>query len=260
MGQSRYGPLPRTRNWRAVVQLFDQAPRISTEDVALATVRAAHSKINAQQNNPALAHCIWLLVQLPQAAREDKLPEFLERLEASPDAARSAGSLLAALSHHLLRFSLEQPNNSALSEIVPLAFKETISRIVAQPTIHLFGMRSEELRSTLRRYSEGRAFAEAAEVFFGSFLRRTLLYFLSKEAGNHVGPAAGFDDAAAYGEFEEAIRTYSQERVKIVTEFAADWHGKHVWKGEASEQRARGFAAVCLRKLLQELQVEERSE
>ncbi len=143
MGQSRYGLLPRTRNWRTVVELLDPAPRVPTENVGLATLRAARSRINAQCNNPLLSHCLWLLIHLGQAARADKLPEFLEGLDVSPAASRSPGSLLAGPSHHLLRFSLEKPHNSALSEIVPLAFKESISRMLTQPTLHPFGMSAE---------------------------------------------------------------------------------------------------------------------
>jgi hypothetical protein len=241
------------------VELLDQAPQVPTENIAIATLRAARSKINAQRNNPTFSHCVWLLVHLPQAARGDKLPGFLEGLDVSSEAGQSPGSFLAALSHHLLRFSFQQPHDSALSEIVPLAFKEAVSRMLSQPTVHLFGMSGEEVRSALRRYSEGPAFADCAATFFGSFLKRTLLYFLSKEVGNHVGPTSGFEDTAAYGEFEDAIRRYCQERAKIVSEFAADWHGKYVWKGEASENRVKGFVAVCLRKLFEELQVEERA-
>lgn len=257
MGQSRYGPLPRTRNWRRVVELLDRGSSVHTEDIALAALRAARAKISSQRNNPVLSHCISLLVQLPLAAKGNNLAEFLEELGIPRDASGSPANLLAGLSSHLSRFSFEKPHLSALSEIIPLAFKETFSRILSQPTLHLFGLSAEEIRSTLRRYSDGAGFAEGVSVFFGSFLRRSLLYFLSKEVGNHVGPAAGFEDAAALEQFEEATRKYCQERATILSEFAADWHGKHVWKGEHSEERVRGFVAVCLRKLLEELQVED---
>ena len=67
MGHVRLGRLPQTRKWRNVVDLLEaSAP---TDRIAAASADAAEASLRSAASDSALAHSVWLLTQLPIAAR-----------------------------------------------------------------------------------------------------------------------------------------------------------------------------------------------
>ena len=67
MGHTRLGELPRTRKWREVVGLL--ACGAGAAQIANATLDAAERGLNLAADDTALVETIWLLTQLPLAAR-----------------------------------------------------------------------------------------------------------------------------------------------------------------------------------------------
>ena len=75
MGHIRLGQLPAGKRWKQVVELLRVGGGVS--QLAAATARAAETELQSAKGDPALAYTVWLLTQLPLAARS---PQFAARL------------------------------------------------------------------------------------------------------------------------------------------------------------------------------------
>jgi len=77
MGHIRLGELPRTRKWVQVVGLIEGGA--GTAQVANATITAAECGLSLASEDKGLVDTIWLLTQLPLAAKSDNFAESLRR-------------------------------------------------------------------------------------------------------------------------------------------------------------------------------------
>ena len=73
MGHIRLKHLPATRKWDGVVALI--AGGADADDVARASADAAEQALQEARDDPAVGHSLWLLTQIPLAARA---PNFAE--------------------------------------------------------------------------------------------------------------------------------------------------------------------------------------
>src|SRR5437016_568302 len=78
MGHQHLGTLPRSRKWRQVIQLISGGADV--QDVAAATSIAAENQMADASNDPAVKHAVWLLTQIPIAARKDDFAVELTKL------------------------------------------------------------------------------------------------------------------------------------------------------------------------------------
>src|SRR5450631_2909576 len=78
MGHQHLGTLPRSRRWREVIQLISGGAAVET--VAAATSAAAEQQMVDASDDPALKHSVWLLTQIPTAARKKDFGFELRKL------------------------------------------------------------------------------------------------------------------------------------------------------------------------------------
>jgi hypothetical protein len=78
MGHQHFGTLPGSRKWRQVVQLISGGADV--RDVAAATSAAAEQQMTDASNDPAVKHAVWLLTQIPTAARKQDFVSELRKL------------------------------------------------------------------------------------------------------------------------------------------------------------------------------------
>ena len=255
MGHTRVGRLPRTVRWIAVLDALEDMG-VPTADVSDSTLWAAHASLRRNPFDLAATECFDLIIHLSSAARYDRLLSAAGERGIQLDEETSARAFVAACSHHLSdRFS--EANCSYLSSnIASRAFTEVLTKQLAARTGTLFGSDMETVRGELRALYAGEAFGRFARDFYAVLLRRTLLYFLSKEIPNHVGPDKRFEGVMAAVEFEDELERYSYERARIVQEFAGDWYGRRLRGAPPSLQEIRSFTGYGLSKLAAELSVE----
>ena len=79
MGHIRLGTLPRTRKWIEVLDLIGGGA--GSLEVAAATMDASDRGLAGAAKDPGLVHSVWLLTQIPLAARSD---DFAGRLQQLP--------------------------------------------------------------------------------------------------------------------------------------------------------------------------------
>ena len=106
MGHTRLGNLPRTRKWQEVVALIEGGAGCA--QVANATITAAERGLNLAAEDKGLVETLWLLTQLPLAARHDDFAGALRSVGQMSEVARM-GADGAAISLELLRQLAEHP-------------------------------------------------------------------------------------------------------------------------------------------------------
>jgi hypothetical protein len=78
MGHQHLGTLPRSRRWREVIDLISGGANV--QNVAAATSAAAEHQMLDASDDPAVKHSVWLLTQIPTAARNADFAVELRKL------------------------------------------------------------------------------------------------------------------------------------------------------------------------------------
>ena len=258
MGHIRLSELPRTRKWDKVVELLKGEADASA--VAAGAMEAAQKGFQKAAEDEGLARTIWLLTQLPLAARN---PQYLQRLKelgvdvsSSPNLVELVGAFTDAVDKHMRRSG----GRTDLGEMAQMAASESLTSILGQRTESLFGTSSEDIRSELSSLATTKQFGVLARDFFGNLTRRYLTFFLSRELSNHVGGDRRFANISEHTEFNAALDLHCRQASRIVEEFAGGWFSKTNWEQGISPDLAKNFAYVALKKLRSEFRRGGRSE
>jgi hypothetical protein len=253
MGHMRLGRLPKTRNWREVVELLDTSPH-DTEAVAAAVANAADHRFRQLAADQAVAYCWWMLVRVVWAARGSFVTE-LRRLGIDAAGDTSALTLIARITERVRQEQSRLPPSGHFAEIGSLALRRALSETVGQEGPSLFGSVTDDVQRAFRVYSTPGRFGEVARRFFGDFMSRSLRTFVDRELSNHVGAGKTISNVDESRQFMEALDTYTRQSARIVQEFAGGWYSKHNWesRGEIGLDEAQSFMAHALRKLRTEL-------
>lgn len=255
MGHTRLGDLPRTRRWGEVVGLL--ACGAGTSQVATATINAAERGLNLAAEDKALVETIWLLTQLPLAAKAKDLKGFVQALKnAGLKVSNSPGlmEIVGAFSDAIDSRLSNNGGRTDLGEMAQMAAAETIAKELGSKTQSLFGTQPQDVQQALRGLATNKNFSEFSRQFFSRITNRCLEYFLSRAVTHHVGEGQRFATLAQQAEFSRALEQHCREASKIVEEFSGGWFSKTNWeKGGISREDARGFAHIAMQKVVSEL-------
>ena len=251
MGHIRLGDLPKSKDWTQVVQLL--ASGSDTTELAAAVATAAENQLISARGDPILANAVWLLTQLPLAARTDR---FEVELIALGFAGGSEGSLLdiiAGFSKAIDAQTSGMEHRTDLGELARQAAIETLSNLVGAQLPSLFGQDPEDLRIELGKFATKHRFANLARDFFARLTLKTLDYYLSRELANHVGPGRSLATFHKQQDFEAALERHCREASLIVEQFAGGWFSKAHHQGRLTPESAQSFADYALKKMRDEL-------
>lgn len=131
MGHVRLGSLPRTRRWQQVVGLI--AAGAEPDQVASATLTTAEQALKRAYDDIGLTETVWLLTQLPLAAREENFVSALRSRGIDVSDAPSLAEITCAVADAIDRRIGKNGNRSDLGEMAQMAAVETISRVVGDP-------------------------------------------------------------------------------------------------------------------------------
>lgn len=252
MGHNLLRNLPTSRKWRDVVALLEGPADV--HEIAAAAGRAADGALKNASDDPVLDEATWLMAALPFVARGDGFEERLEQIGLRRDALSDLFSLSAAISERLDTRAFETGGRTDLGEMAQASLVESLIDAIEPQLPSLFAPEPAECRKALGRLSSGDRFAALARDFFARLSHRALDHYLSRELTNHVGRDRRFATDQQRRAFDEAIAQHCREASLIVEDFAGDWYGKHVWRGEGLDRdAARGFIDHGFRKLRSEL-------
>jgi len=252
MGHIRLGRLPRTRQWKQVVALLEGGA--GTAQLANATITAAEKGLNLAAEDKGLVETIWLLSQLPLAARKDNFAAALREVGLDVSDAPGLMEIVGAVSDAIDRRLANNGGRTDLGEMAQMAASETISEVVGGRLPSLFAPTPNDVRTEFARLATNRQFSTFARDFFARLINKCLNYFLSQAIAHHVGEGRRFTTLAQQSEFSKALDTHCREAAKIVEEFSGGWFSKTNWENKGiSRDKAAGFSHVAMQKLVAEL-------
>lgn len=252
MGHLRLGRLPRSRPWKAVIHLLGSGAGVP--ELAAATALAAENELRAARGDPALAHAIYILAQLPLIARSGRFAENLLALGFDASAGESLISLAGGVSRALDR-NAGPAMGSDFGVLVRQAASETIAAVVGRNTPSLFGDGAEQTSHILAGFANRTGFASLAREFFARLTQKTLEHYLSRELPKHVGPRGRFVSIDSQMEFREALERHCRETALIVRDFAGGWFSKALYEERLTPRAAGAFGDYALKKLRDELRM-----
>ncbi|CEF48208.1 unnamed protein product [uncultured bacterium] len=253
MGHVRTGPLPRTRKWVRVVGLVTGGA--GAPQVATATLNAADQAFARAANDVGVVEAVWLLMQLPLAARSD---DFAAALHGCGLDVSDSPGLLEVVGATADAIDARMPNckgRTDLGEMAQTAATETLTRVVGGRLNGLFGTGPQEVRAEFARLATPKQFGILARDFFAGFVNKCLGYHLSKALPEQVGEGKRFRTLAQHAEFTRALDQHCREAAVRVEEYAGDWFSKHNWQtgGQISRADVAAFTAYAMTKLTGEL-------
>lgn len=250
MGHLRLGPLPKTREWSAVVAKLGAGADVA--DLAAATATAAEKALESAKADPGLGYAVWFLTQLPLAARSD---QFADRLVELGFSAGANQSLLALTSEFTLALDKNVSGRADRTDLGEMARQTAVEALTAAigPRMPTMFPSLGDLQLELSKLATKVQFGALARDFFARLTNRTLEYYLSRELPNHVGPGRSFPTSAEQTEFRFAMSRHCSEVSLIVEEFAGGWFSKSTFNRTLTPETAQAFAAYCLKKLRDEL-------
>ena len=251
MGHLRLGKLASSRRWKEVIALLRAGGNVT--DLAAATALAAESEFEAAKGDPALAYTVWLLTQLPLAAKTPQFAVRLVELGFSPGSEQSVLGLVAGFTHAVDRHDAGRSDRTDLGELARQAATESLSAIAGAAMPSLFGADAESVQRELGKLAGKDRFAGLARDFFARLTQKTLEYYISRELPNHVGPGKSFASIDQQIAFRTALERHCREASLIVEEFAGGWYSKSNYKGTLTPAAAQAFTDYALKKMRDEL-------
>jgi hypothetical protein len=259
MGHIRLGNLPRTRKWQQVVALIEGGA--GTAQVANATVTAAEQGLNLAAEDKGLVETIWLLTQLPLAAKSTNFADALRNSGLDVSDSPSLLEVVGAFSDAVDRRLANNGGRTDLGEMAQMAASETMTQLIGSRTQNLFGTTPGDVKSAFSNLATNKQFRIFARDFFARLTNKCLDYFVSRAVAHNVGEGRRFRTLAQQGEFTKALGMHSSEASRIVEEFSGGWFSKTNWEKKGiSRKDAAGFAHVAMKKIVAELKEGARTD
>lgn len=251
MGHLRLGKLPRTRCWKEVVSLIGCGA--STASVAGATLDATEQELLSGANDLGVVRTVWLLTQLPDAARGDNFSNALLELGLEVSEQPTTIQIATAFTEAVDRHVDSKQARTDLGEMAQMAAVETLTKTLEERTSSLFGTTPDDVQRELGSLATEKQFGIFVKDFFSRFSERFLGYFVDRELPRHVGPGKRFADNGERNEFNQALSLHCEQASKIVEAFAGGWYSKARYEQRLGEPDVARFVAYALKKVRLEL-------
>jgi hypothetical protein len=249
------GFLPRTRPWRKVIGLLEDGA--AADQLSAATYQAAKGGLKTAAQDVALVHSFWLLTQIPLAAHKENFAQELQGRGLNVSNKPTLLEIASAFSDTVERYARRHGGRTDLGEMAQLAATESLTALSSEKTPTLFGVTASAVQKSLGKFSTEQRFGVLARDFFARLTRRYLMYFLSRELPKHVGEKRRFHNIEDHTEFVQALETHCVQTSLIVERFAGEWFSKTEYVSGITEERAKGFVYVAMKKLGAELAMRE---
>lgn len=253
MGHLHLGRLAATRRWKEVIALLRTGAGIA--ELADATAHAAEAELQSAKGDPGLGYAVWLLTQLPLAARSPQFAARLGELGFDAGSEQSILALVAGFTKAVNQHVAGSSGRTDLGELARQAATESLTAIAGAGLPSLFGSTADDVQRELGKLATKDQFAGLARDFFGRLTQKTLEYYISRELPNHVGPGKAIPTVDQQIAFNAALELHCREASLIVEEFAGGWYSKSNFKGEITPSQAQGFTDYALKKMRDELRV-----
>jgi hypothetical protein len=251
MGHVRLGRLPTSRKWRQVVALLKESADVA--ELAAAVATAAEDDLISARGDPGLASTVWLLTQLPLAARTDRFGVELTALGFAPGSEASLLDIVTGFPSAVESQITGVAGRTDLGVLARQAATESLTTLVGAQMPGLFGATADDLKTELAKFASKDRFALLARDFFARLTHKTLDYYLSRVLANHLGPGRPLASISEHSQFQAALKLHCREASLIVEQFAGGWFSKANYQGRLTRETAQNFSDYALKKMRDEL-------
>src|SRR6476646_4734657 len=147
MGHQHLGRLSGSRKWRQVVALISGGADV--RDVAAATSAAAESQMIDASGDQAVRHAVWLLTQIPIAARHSEFCSELKKIgllvSERPTLVEIAATMVDAVDRHVA----STDGRTDLGEMAQLSAVESLNAVAGRELSDLFGTTPDKTKAAL---------------------------------------------------------------------------------------------------------------
>jgi hypothetical protein len=255
VGHERVGALPRTKSWRAIVDLIGRAldsPH-NVAQLADATIENVRSRLFRIHEDDGVTAAFGFLVALstPESVTQPS-PALRESVNLNSDP--TPLQLASELRHWVAAHKESAEYADLAQKAVTDAIAEWTTRQKQQPNLF-----SDQILATeiWRNAQSASGFCEVARLFFANFTERYLNYFLEREASARL-PTVQARERFASGlrAHIETVSHHAFETSKIAQSFAAGWFNNHIKDRSPSDREIQRFLATAFGKIREELQRE----
>lgn len=257
MGHERVGYIPKTQRWKEIVSGiggFTANPE-SISDIALKTTQNVRTRFDNIEQDKGVFGAFKYLILLSYATKLDNSIEFLDQNHINVGDSFD----LFDLGINAKQFIEECQESKEYSAIATQSLMETIATwFQNNDTGQKSLFESKNPLEKWRKASSGEGFCELSRLFFSSFTKRYLKYFLEREAAWYL---KNVDQRVKFNEklenYIDDISKHAFETSKITQSFSAAWYNKHVMEKIPGDKRIQGFISFAFKKINSELLREE---
>lgn len=253
MGHIHLATLPRTRKWRAVVDLIGGGAL--PDDVVSASAIAAERDLFRAAEDPLVIEAVRLLLLVPHAARSQDFGAALRQLDLDIRSSPDLLELLTGVGQHLDAMADGLRARNDHGELAARTLVATLSDKIGQGLPGLFATEPEDVRLAARQLSSRGGLSDLVRGWFGDLVSAELSSSLDRVLSDQIGQSATIRNTADRNAFDVALGQYTQEATRIIAEFVPGWFGKRMSEsGTITPDAAKTFTYVCIKKITSELQ------
>ncbi len=252
MGHVRLGKPLGGKKWIPVVQLIEQGGEVP--EIANATVSVAKRGLSLASKDTGLVNTLWLLAQIPLAARSEDFASALRQAGLEVSDAPGLMEIVGAFSEAIDKRLPNNRDRTDLGEMGQMAAAETISKIIGSRLPSLLGSPPGEVQRTFSGLATNEQFSQFTGDFLGRLIHKYIDYFLSRALPQHIGEGKRFATLAEQSEFSNSLRDHCREASRAVEGISAEWLSRENWeKSGISQEQAGRFIHMAVRKISDEL-------
>ena len=259
MGHKRYGYLPKSDVWRAIVSEMSAFSSISnnSKTVATNTLKQVINRFAAFEKDPSIQSSFENLLKFSFAFQKDDPITYLNQQNLLPGKKLSLMQIIRAVNKikHPEINSLENQTfaDQAVIDAINTWYLHNLERGNT-----LFN-EEVDVKAIFNKASTGSGFCELSRLFFSKFTERYLKYFLEREASAVI---TGLQERIKFNEairkYINKISTHAFETAKITESYSAGWYNKNTKNTYPAEKEIKGILSYAFTKMKSELLEEEK--
>jgi hypothetical protein len=252
LGHERVGTLPRTREWRALVQQIAATAETpeTVPAVAAATLLKVRQRFDRIAADPGFQAAFGFILGLSTSqpgnhGKGDVAPPV--NLASEPSPLRLTAQMQSWVDAHADSLEYAELAKRAAADVIAFWTRERSKQR------DLFGSTEAASHIWAGARNAG-AFSDLSRVFFGKFTERYIKYFLDREASAQLPTVEARERfAASLEQHVDALARHSFETTKIAQSFAAGWYNKHARESRPDRAAVAAFLSFAMGKLREEL-------
>lgn len=252
MGHSLLGDPPKTHAWKVVVGLVQGGG--SVPQIAHAVLGAAIDGLQGAEDNRGLIESVYLLMQLPLAARQDDPATALRTAGVDVPDRFALPDLMVGLAQAMRDAFPRNEGKDDIAEIARKSLHSAVGNILETRATGLDGITHDSIVDTLAGLGTRKEFGIVGKAFFTEFIRHYVGQYLERELHQHVGVDRRFRTLERAEQFTDAVHQHCAEMAVLVEKYTGGWYTKALFErdGALTRDDARGYLWKAVGKVREE--------